>query len=1004
MALDQDLVKRNFLGRDGFIWWIGQIPAQENYQDNQLGRRETGETNGPGERFKVRIFGYHEIECGEPELADKDLPWAQVMYPVTAGGGGGGASQSANLTQGTLVYGFFLDGNDAQQPIIMGVLGYNQTAFSPVNKESVDKCNKGQPFDGYGPNDKVPITHIKEKPETVINPDTNPASSSGPSSIQSSSGSSSASSSGQSSSEPSSTKYSSGPSPTVNAPAAPTSSVIATAPVESAADTASKLKSEDGADPSPIKQPSRCNKNEGMNQIFTDVRKSIKKIQRLQATTNSWVTYVNGEIGDVQEDIDREYGELTKKITRYVKSTINKVRGYTINKIQAEAKKAYYLAIPNQDSKINKAQNTVMDTISCLFDKVVSGLIGLIGGAIRDLANKIVNATECLVEGLLGNILGNVLGNIVGGVQGILSSVTDIIGNIAGGVSGIVGAVIGFIENILAFGAAFTCQEDYSCAETEEWSIDKGLSDANDILSAPANLQSIAKNVTSQITDSVETLQGVGDQVRQAGENAVDSANSVVDSVKNTLSQFGGGCNVGPVPSGPPQLKISGGGGRDAKANAIIGDNGELLAVEVVDGGEGYNQPPHVVINDPTGAGNGAYLQTIIGPKEDDSDDDDIKSKTEGTDLVVVLSATPKNPPAGTTLSLSWNITSASGKEISIVNNNFGLENTAGTSGTVDINNFNQPKTFVLTATDGEDITTTSLRIVPKGQTGSGNNEVKEILVINSGYGYLKDNDGSWGANGGQWAGRCDTFIIDPEGNWLQPIPPGNVVTVLAGSQIQVPTSVTGYAEESDDDKDIDDGVSQENIFTPGDLQPVKETVTITTPKCPPPRDGDDLLDIGFGTGGDTEGSPSTGNGKYGVRLCLKSIHIKDSGANYGPDDEVYLEPDHGAKLELELGPFGSIQKVNVQQTGCGFRETPNVRINTRTGFNAELIPVFEVNRIGEADLEDIALASLDRDNRGIISVVDCVNQRYGKPDPSGSSADSGYYEQGKPNASIRDI
>ena len=48
--------------------------------------------------------------------------------------------------------------------------------------------------------------------------------------------------------------------------------------------------------------------------------------------------------------------------------------------------------------------------------------------------------------------------------------------------------------------------------------------------------------------------------------------------------------------------------------------------------------------------------------------------------------------------------------------------------------------------------------------------------------------------------------------------PPSNVVTVLAGSQIQVPTSVTGYAEESDDDKDIDDGVSQENIFTPGDL------------------------------------------------------------------------------------------------------------------------------------------------------------------------------------------
>ena len=28
MPLDQDLVKRNFLGKDGFIWWIGQIPEE----------------------------------------------------------------------------------------------------------------------------------------------------------------------------------------------------------------------------------------------------------------------------------------------------------------------------------------------------------------------------------------------------------------------------------------------------------------------------------------------------------------------------------------------------------------------------------------------------------------------------------------------------------------------------------------------------------------------------------------------------------------------------------------------------------------------------------------------------------------------------------------------------------------------------------------------------------------------------------------------------------------
>ena len=45
------------------------------------------------------------------------------MYPVTAGGGGRGSSQSANLTQGTFVFGFFLDGDNAQQTCDYGLSG-----------------------------------------------------------------------------------------------------------------------------------------------------------------------------------------------------------------------------------------------------------------------------------------------------------------------------------------------------------------------------------------------------------------------------------------------------------------------------------------------------------------------------------------------------------------------------------------------------------------------------------------------------------------------------------------------------------------------------------------------------------------------------------------------------------------------------------------------------------------------------------------------------------------
>ena len=48
------------------------------------------------------------------------------MYPVTSGGGGdAGTFETANLRQGNFVFGFFMDGEDGQQPVIMGVIGYN---------------------------------------------------------------------------------------------------------------------------------------------------------------------------------------------------------------------------------------------------------------------------------------------------------------------------------------------------------------------------------------------------------------------------------------------------------------------------------------------------------------------------------------------------------------------------------------------------------------------------------------------------------------------------------------------------------------------------------------------------------------------------------------------------------------------------------------------------------------------------------------------------------------
>lgn len=118
------LFNSGFLGAS-FNWWVGQIADDATWRDNILpGKFENAnQIPGWGRRYKVRIIGLHDQ--GETEIPSDQLPWAQVMYPVTAGGGQGASSQTPNLRQGNMVFGFFLDGQEQQVPVIMGVLGNN---------------------------------------------------------------------------------------------------------------------------------------------------------------------------------------------------------------------------------------------------------------------------------------------------------------------------------------------------------------------------------------------------------------------------------------------------------------------------------------------------------------------------------------------------------------------------------------------------------------------------------------------------------------------------------------------------------------------------------------------------------------------------------------------------------------------------------------------------------------------------------------------------------------
>ena len=90
----------NFAGKDGFVWWVGAI-------ENRVDPLAIG-------RCQVRIFGWHS--SNKLKVPTGDLPWAHPMYPLNA------SKMFSAPEVGDWIVGFFLDGENGQQPVMMGVL------------------------------------------------------------------------------------------------------------------------------------------------------------------------------------------------------------------------------------------------------------------------------------------------------------------------------------------------------------------------------------------------------------------------------------------------------------------------------------------------------------------------------------------------------------------------------------------------------------------------------------------------------------------------------------------------------------------------------------------------------------------------------------------------------------------------------------------------------------------------------------------------------------------
>lgn len=101
--------RKDFIGLDGFNWWFGVV---ENRNDPLL----LG-------RCQVRIFGTHSANL--VDIPSEDLPWALPVQSLNN-------QTFSTPKEGDYVFGFFIDGSYAQQPVMVGIVpGIPQSATDP---------------------------------------------------------------------------------------------------------------------------------------------------------------------------------------------------------------------------------------------------------------------------------------------------------------------------------------------------------------------------------------------------------------------------------------------------------------------------------------------------------------------------------------------------------------------------------------------------------------------------------------------------------------------------------------------------------------------------------------------------------------------------------------------------------------------------------------------------------------------------------------------------------
>jgi hypothetical protein len=840
-------------------FWLGQIVDDSEWKENRPeGLYDTSdEVPGWGYRYKVRIFGKHP----ETGLQDVELPWADILYPVTSGSGHASSFQTPNLRKGNFVFGIYLDGKDETQPCIFGCFGNNDQTSLQFSRPQV----------GFTPTSGL---YKEEVPVYSI-----PAGGSGPKG---------------------------GPSPHEG-----------TGLGDNQNNEGNGQELEDGRQESTLPVSEKCAKSLDDTQI--ELKKFIQRVEETQRRAQNWSYWVNTKGTELAsgvfrtETIEIDIQKTAQRISERIKDIINGIRQFITEKIDDIISDTYKLFFPEEEKEVEKAHNKAIDLITCLFNKIIANLIKMIGDLLRELVGRFINVPLCAVENILSGLLGQLLGLITGTLNSIFGPLSALIGSAID----LAGDILGFVSQILGF---FLCDEDSACPENTKWSSWGGASGSKTSL----DFNKIF-NKTKEISENAKKI--------------VDPNN--FDFNLDFSSVFQDTCNVGPILCGPPTVDFTGGGGRGARGNAIVNLAGNILGVDIITPGSGYTRPPTVTFVDACGKGKGAAAEVEM------EDDENNPGKKKVKRVKIKSSGSGYLPGFDGSRGGDGRVY-ATPDQIVIKRN----------TGKFEV--FNPDDSFEVF--EGDEVSGPFVTTLPGGVSGPGfPGGPGGLGGVGGGFGDdLEDQLIAGGSGGEEITVGGDTAVA---GDLVVTVGASGGTQVVSGGFGGIPVTIR-------DIQLIAGGVGGTPIpnvtsgglpVTVGGIGGLRVTAGGTggTPVIITRRDAPTITD-------------STSFGSYPVVLKLCAVEIESTGVNYSPNDTISVIPSNGAVLEPVFGPFGSIIDINIIDEGEGFTERPEIVINTESGYNANLIPILCVDRIGDVPEELYKIPQGEK----IIKVIDCV----GKP------------------------